>query len=53
PGLVIRPIADPALTREIFILQRKNRVLSLPAQTLYDLVLEKSKTFEAPRSGPT
>ncbi len=39
--LAVRPVRDTGLTRDICILRRRNRDLSLPAQALHDLVREK------------
>jgi DNA-binding transcriptional LysR family regulator len=41
PALVIRPVDDAGLTREVCTLRRKNRQLSLPARALHDLIVEK------------
>ena len=48
PTLAIRPLLDPHLTREVCILRRKNRQLSLPARALHDLIVEKIKTLATP-----
>ena len=39
PGLVTRPMAWPGLTRRIYLVRRRDRSLSLAAQTLYDQVV--------------
>ncbi len=39
PGLVTRPLPWPGLKRRIYLVRRRERSLSLAAQSLYDLVL--------------
>ena len=39
PGLVTRPLPWPGLKRSIYLVRRRERSLSLAAQTLYDLVV--------------
>jgi LysR family carnitine catabolism transcriptional activator len=41
PGIVTRPIRWSGLTRRIYVLRRRDRVLSEAAQALYDFVLER------------
>ncbi|APW38803.1 LysR family transcriptional regulator [Rhodoferax koreense] len=48
PGLVTRPLNWPGLTRRIYLVRRRDRSLSLAAQTLYEQVLA-----DPPREAPT
>lgn len=50
PSLAIRPVQEKSLTREICILRRKNRQLSLPARALHDLVRQKVQALSAGRT---
>jgi LysR family transcriptional regulator, carnitine catabolism transcriptional activator len=38
PGLVVRPIASPQITRRIYLVSMKGRSLSIAAQALHDLM---------------
>lgn len=40
PGLVTRPLALPGLDRQIYLVRRRERSLSVPAQALYVLMRE-------------
>ncbi|WP_375574717.1 LysR family transcriptional regulator [Paracidovorax oryzae] len=40
PGLVTRPLSLPALTRQIFLVRRRDRELSVAARELYRRVME-------------
>ncbi|GKS76645.1 LysR family transcriptional regulator [Acidovorax sp. SUPP950] len=40
PGLVTRPLALPGLTRQIYLVRRRDRSLSVAAQAMYSLVME-------------
>jgi len=44
PRLVTRPLAWPGLTRRIYLVRRRDRALSLAAQSLHDIVLERRPT---------
>jgi LysR family carnitine catabolism transcriptional activator len=44
PGLVVRPFQVPGLQRQVFIVRRADRSLSLAAQTLCDWVLAERPT---------
>lgn len=46
PALAVRPVQEPALSRNIYILRHKNRRLTFPAQALYELVLKHVRTVE-------
>ncbi|MNV20915.1 LysR substrate binding domain protein [compost metagenome] len=39
PGLVTRPLALPGLTRQIYLVRRRDESLSVAAQALYALVM--------------
>ncbi|AVS91288.1 LysR family transcriptional regulator [Paracidovorax avenae] len=41
PGLVTRPLSLPALTRQIFLVRRRDRELSVAARELYRRVMER------------
>jgi len=41
PGLVTRPLALPGLTRQIYLVRRRERSLSAAAQALYSLVMQR------------
>jgi DNA-binding transcriptional LysR family regulator len=41
PGLVTRPLALPGLLRQIYLVRRRDRSLSVAAQALYTLVMSK------------
>ena len=40
PGLVTRPLSLPGLTRQIYLVRRRDRSLSVAAQAMYALVTE-------------
>jgi LysR family transcriptional regulator, carnitine catabolism transcriptional activator len=46
PGLVVRPLDVKGLTRHIVLVRRKGEALSVAAQTLYDLMLERKPAAE-------
>jgi len=50
PGLVTRPLALPGLMRQIFLVRRRDRSLSVPAQALHAQMMELRPTSLA-RSG--
>lgn len=52
PGLLIRPISLPGLTRQIYIVRRQEERLSIAAQALYDLVVAKLGTPAASPARP-
>ena len=39
PGLVTRPLSLPGLTRQIYLVRRRDESLSVAAQALYALVM--------------
>jgi len=41
PGLVTRPLSLPGLTRQIYLVRRRDESLSVAAQALYALVMKK------------
>lgn len=41
PGLVTRPLALPGLLRQIYLVRRRDRSLSVAAQALYALVMAR------------
>lgn len=52
PGLVIRPLHWAGLTRQIYLVRRRDRSLSLAAQSLYEQVLaDPPETANAPSTG--
>ena len=51
PGLVTRPLAWPGLVRRIYLVRRRDRSLSLAAQSLYDLVVAEPPQMVEGRSG--
>jgi DNA-binding transcriptional LysR family regulator len=52
PGLVTRPVVARGLVREIFVLRRRDRSLSLAAQTLFDFVGRHRPTAATARARP-
>ena len=48
PGLITRPLSLPGMERQIYLVRRRERSLSLPAQALYRLMLEQRPQFSAP-----
>ncbi|WP_120971845.1 LysR family transcriptional regulator [Comamonas sp. lk] len=48
PGLITRPLALPGMERQIYLVRRRERSLSLAAQALYRLMLEQRPQFSAP-----
>ncbi len=53
PDLVTRPLHWPSLTRRIYLVRRRDRSLSLAAQSLYDLVVaDPPDTAEEKRTAP-
>ena len=51
PGLVTRPLAWPGLVRRIYLVRRRDRSLSLAAQSLYDLVVAEPPQMVEGRPG--
>jgi DNA-binding transcriptional LysR family regulator len=59
PEIVTRPLAWPGLTRRIYLVRRRDRSLSLAAQSLHELVVQrkpvpdtaKSRAVRKPRNG--
>lgn len=49
PGLAVRPISLPGMKRQIYIIRRQDEQLSIAAQALYDLVINRLGT---PAAGP-
>ena len=45
PGLITRPLSLPGMDRQIYLVRRRERSLSLAAQALYRLMLEKRPGF--------
>ena len=45
PGLITRPLSLPGMERQIYLVRRRERSLSLPAQALYRLMLEHRPQF--------
>lgn len=48
PGLITRPLPLPGMERQIYLVRRRERSLSLAAQALYRLMLEQRPPFSAP-----
>ena len=48
PGLVTRPVHWPGLTRRIYLVRRRERSLSLAAQSLYDQVMAQPPQVDMP-----
>ena len=48
PGLVTRPLPLPGMERQIYLVRRRERSLSLAAQALYRLMLEQRPPFSGP-----
>ena len=48
PGLLTRPLHWPGLTRQIYLVRRRERSLSLAAQSLFDRVLAQPPQGEVP-----
>ena len=48
PGVITRPLSLPGMERQIYLVRRRERSLSLPAQALYRLMLEQRPQFSAP-----
>ena len=46
PGLVTRPLQLPGLERQIYLVRRRERSLSVAAQALYGLMQELRPRFE-------
>jgi LysR family carnitine catabolism transcriptional activator len=53
PGLVTRPLAWPGLVRRIYLVRRRDRSLSLAAQSLYELVLAEPPQMVEAKPGRT
>ncbi|MEG0142218.1 MAG: LysR substrate-binding domain-containing protein, partial [Comamonas sp.] len=45
PGLITRPLSLPGMDRQIYLVRRRERSLSLAAQALYRLMLERRPGF--------
>lgn len=50
PGLATRPLGWKGLTRQLYLVRRRDRGLSLAAQAFYDLVQASPRGGEAPSS---
>ena len=50
PEIVTRPLAWPGLTRRIYLVRRRDRGLSLAAQSLHDLVVQRKPTPDAAKA---
>ena len=48
PGLVTRPLHWPGLTRRIYLVRRRERSLSLAAQSLFDQVMAQPPQVDTP-----
>lgn len=48
PGLITRPLSLPGMDRQIYLVRRRERSLSLAAQALYRLMLDKRPGFSQP-----
>ena len=47
PAIVTRPLAWPGLTRRIYLVRRRDRSLSIAAQGLHDLVMQRKPLVDA------
>ena len=47
PGLITRPLSLPGMDRQIYVVRRRERSLSLAAQALYRLMLDKGPGFSS------
>ena len=47
PGLITRPLSLPGMDRQIYLVRRRERSLSLAAQALYRLMLDKGPGFSS------
>jgi LysR family carnitine catabolism transcriptional activator len=52
PEIVTRPLAWAGLTRRIYLVRRRDRTLSLAAQCLHDLVVQRKPTPDTPKANP-
>jgi len=50
PQIVTRPLAWPGLTRRIYLVRRRDRGLSLAAQSLHDLIVQRKPAPEAAKA---
>ncbi len=48
PQVVTRPLAWPGLTRQLYLVRRRDRGLSIASQGLYDLVMQHRPADDAP-----
>ena len=48
PGLVTRRLSWPGLVRKLYLVRRRDRGLSVAAQTLHDLVMQRKPRPDAP-----
>lgn len=48
PSLITRPLSLPGMDRQIYLVRRRERSLSLAAQALYRLMLDKRPGFSQP-----
>jgi DNA-binding transcriptional LysR family regulator len=46
PEVLVRPLAWPGLTRQIYLVRRRDRGLSLAAQSLHDWMLPRRPQLE-------
>jgi LysR family carnitine catabolism transcriptional activator len=51
PEIVTRPLSWPGLTRKIYLVRRRDRGLSLAAQSLHDLVVQRKPVSDAAQAG--
>jgi LysR family transcriptional regulator, carnitine catabolism transcriptional activator len=51
PEIVTRPLSWPGLTRKIYLVRRRDRGLSLAAQSLHDLVVKRKPVPDAAQTG--
>jgi len=53
PDIVTRPLAWSGLTRRIYLVRRRDRALSLAAQSLHDLIVQRKPATDAAKAnGP-
>jgi len=50
PGIVTRPLSWPGLTRRIYLVRRRDRSLSLAAESLHALVLRHKPQLDIARA---
>ena len=52
PEMATRPLSWPGLTRQIYLVRRRDRALSLAAQSLHDWMLQRRPEVEATQGPP-